>query len=76
VRPTVAVISSGHGNRYGHPHPEVVARLDDAAIPVVWRTDRRGSLCIEIRRDGTWRIDSETAWNTPVSADPAERHGD
>ena len=76
VRPTVAVISSGHGNRYGHPHPEVVARLDDAAIPVVWRTDRRGSLCVEIRRDGTWRIDSETAWNTPVSADPAERHGD
>ena len=76
VRPTVAVISAGHGNRYGHPHPEIVARLDAAAIPVVWRTDRRGSLCIEIRRDGTWRIDSEIVWNAPVTTDSAVRHGD
>jgi len=76
VRPRVATISAGNGNRYGHPHPEIMDRLHSAAIPVVWRTDRRGSLCIEIRRDGRWRIDSETAWNTPVSADSALRHGD
>jgi competence protein ComEC len=76
VRPRVAIISAGNGNRYGHPHPEIVDRLHSAAVPVVWRTDRSGSLCIEIRRDGTWRIDSETAWNTPVSADSALRHGD
>lgn len=76
VRPTVAVISAGRANRYGHPHPVVVARLDSANVPVVWRTDRRGTLCIEIRRDGTWRIDSESAWNSPVAADPVARHGD
>ena len=76
VRPRVAVISAGNGNRYGHPHPEVVDRLDAAGTPVVWRTDRRGSLCIEIRRDGAWRIDSEIGWNTPVAADSAARHGD
>lgn len=76
VRPTVAVISAGRGNRYGHPHPEVVARLNAAHVPVVWRTDRRGTLCIEIRRDGRWRIDSESVWNAPVSAELAVRHGD
>jgi len=76
VRPRVAVISAGNGNRYGHPHSEVVDRLDAAGTPVVWRTDRRGSLCIEIRPDGAWRIDSEIAWNTPVAADSAARHGD
>jgi len=76
VRPKVAVISAGRGNRYGHPHSEVIARLDAAEVPVVWRTDRTGSLCIEIRRDGKWRIDSESAWNEPVAPDLATRHGD
>ena len=51
-------------------------RLDAADVPEVWRTDRRGSLCIEIRRDGAWRIDSRSVWNAPVAADPAARHGD
>jgi competence protein ComEC len=27
VRPAVAVVSSGYGNRFGHPHPEVVRRF-------------------------------------------------
>ena len=76
VRPSVAVISAGNGNRYGHPHSEIVDRLDFAGIPVVWRTDRSGSLCIQIRRDGAWRIASETAWNAPVAADSVSRHGD
>ena len=76
VRPKVAVISAGRGNRYGHPHPEVIARLDAADVPEVWRTDRRGSLCIEIRRDGAWRIDSRSVWNAPVGVDSSARHGD
>ena len=76
VRPKVAVISAGRGNRYGHPHPEVIARLDAADVPEVWRTDRRGSLCIEIRRDGAWRIDSRSVWNAPVGVNSSARHGD
>jgi competence protein ComEC len=56
VRPSLAVISSGAGNRYGHPSPLVVARLREAGARVL-RTDLRGGVIIstdgeqlEIRR--------------------------
>ncbi len=32
VRPDVAVISAGKGNRYGHPHPEVVTLIERLGI--------------------------------------------
>ena len=56
VRPSVAVISCGAGNRYGHPSTTVVARLTHAGASV-FRTDLRGGVIIttdgdrlEIRR--------------------------
>ncbi|MDX1578644.1 MAG: DNA internalization-related competence protein ComEC/Rec2, partial [Gemmatimonadota bacterium] len=51
--PEIAVISLGRGNRYGHPHPTVLARLDSTRARI-WRTDRDETLCIAIR-DGAWR---------------------
>ncbi len=39
--PSLVVISAGAGNSYGHPHPEVLARLKQ--VPV-WRTDEHGSV--------------------------------
>jgi competence protein ComEC len=45
LRPTVAVISSGAGNRYGHPHPEVLERLARHGIGV-WRTDQQGTISL------------------------------
>jgi competence protein ComEC len=45
VRPKVAVISSGAGNRYGHPSPLVLARLRQAGAKVL-RTDLRGGVII------------------------------
>lgn len=42
VRPRVAVIQVGHRSRYGHPHPEVLARYAATGIPVV-RTDVCGA---------------------------------
>ncbi len=65
VRPAIAVISSGAGNAYGHPHPRTLARLDSAGVPAVWRTDRRGSLCVQIDRHGRWRADGEARWRSP-----------
>ncbi|MGB8328719.1 MAG: DNA internalization-related competence protein ComEC/Rec2, partial [Polyangiales bacterium] len=45
VRPSLAVISSGAGNRYGHPSPLVVERLGNAGA-TVWRTDVHGGLIV------------------------------
>ncbi|MEM7137917.1 MAG: ComEC/Rec2 family competence protein [Myxococcota bacterium] len=57
VRPHVAVISSGVGNWYGHPSPDVVARLTGAGARV-YRTDLHGGVTVTIDADGlsveTW----------------------
>jgi competence protein ComEC len=45
VAPTVAIISSGEDNPYGHPSPELVERLE-ASVPRVLRTDRDGAVHI------------------------------
>jgi competence protein ComEC len=34
VNPTLAVISSGSGNTYGHPHPVILQRLRHFGVPV------------------------------------------
>lgn len=46
VKPAWAVVSVGERNAYGHPHPEVLARLTRRAGHV-WRTDRQGGFSIE-----------------------------
>ncbi len=48
-RPAYAVISAGHANRFGHPHPEVLARLAAQGVRV-FRTDRDGA--VVFRSDG------------------------
>jgi competence protein ComEC len=49
VHPSLAVVSSGAGNRYGHPSPLVIARLRKAGAHVL-RTDIQGGVII--RTDG------------------------
>ncbi|MEM7115880.1 MAG: DNA internalization-related competence protein ComEC/Rec2 [Chloroflexota bacterium] len=43
VRPQIVVVSSGAGNRFGHPHPEVLERLA-ALQTAVLRTDELGTI--------------------------------
>ena len=49
VRPQYAVISVGKDNTYGHPHPELLERLEKIGAKVL-RTDELGT--IVIRSDG------------------------
>jgi competence protein ComEC len=76
VRPSVAVISAGAGNRFGHPHREVTERIERSGVPLLWRTDRSGTLCVEFRQDGFWRIAGQTAWNRAAATRPEPRHED
>jgi competence protein ComEC len=46
LAPAAAVISVGAGNRYGHPAPEVLARLAARGVHV-HRTDREGTITLE-----------------------------
>ena len=45
VNPEIAVISVGEGNDYGHPHEEVVKRIEKLEIPYL-RTDESGTILI------------------------------
>ena len=47
LRPTVAVISAGRGNRYGHPRPVTVASLNAVDGLSLYRTDVHGRVTIE-----------------------------
>jgi competence protein ComEC len=49
VRPVFSVISAGRQNRYGHPHPEVLERLQKISSQI-FRTDVLGD--IKILTDG------------------------
>ncbi len=51
TRPKLAVISVGAGNPYGHPTPGTLATLAAHRVPVL-RTDRDGTVTIEVGRGG------------------------
>jgi competence protein ComEC len=51
LRPEVAVISTGAGNRYGHPHREVLDRLVAAGVSL-WRTDQDGAVRVVVDSAG------------------------
>src|SRR5439155_21053143 len=44
--PQIALISCGRGNSFGHPAPEVVARLEGAGVRI-YRTDRDGEITVD-----------------------------
>jgi competence protein ComEC len=46
IRPKEVVISSGGGNRYGHPHPTVINRLQQRQIKIR-RTDKEGTIAYQ-----------------------------
>lgn len=52
LRPKLAIISVGANNWYGHPHPDVLKRLEQRDIPV-FRTDQHGGIMIQVNQQGT-----------------------
>jgi competence protein ComEC len=57
MAPSVAIVSVGRNNRYGHPSPDVIARLDARGVRVL-RTDAQG--LITLSTDGfTLDLDTE-----------------
>jgi competence protein ComEC len=47
TRPSVAVISAGEHNEYGHPRPSTLAALAAAPALALYRTDRDGRIVLE-----------------------------
>ncbi len=45
LSPTVAILSVGSHNRYGHPAPEALQRLS-AQHATIWRTDQEGTVTV------------------------------
>ena len=50
VQPRIGIISSGEGNPYGHPSPELLERLTNAGVRI-YRTDLDGA--VHVLTDGT-----------------------
>lgn len=72
LRPRFAVVSSGLGNRFGHPHPEVTSRLE-GATEALFRTDLDGG--VVMATDGT-RLWADTYFGRHVRAGLDERGPD
>ena len=62
IRPRWAVLSTGAGNRFGHPAPEAIARLE-ASGATIWCTDTNGSVTARISAGGqlSWRASLQLA---------------
>ncbi len=56
LTPSVAVVSCGAGNSYGHPASGALGRLAGAGCSV-YRTDELGDVMVTISKDGTYRVD-------------------
>lgn len=56
IQPKVTILSAGENNRYNHPHPAVIERLERAGSRI-YRTDRQGAIVVRI--DGEGRMDIE-----------------
>lgn len=56
LQPETAIISCGENNRYGHPHAETVARLEQTGSGI-WMTKDTGAITIHIRK-GCYTIET------------------
>ncbi|MDE6844940.1 MAG: DNA internalization-related competence protein ComEC/Rec2 [Lachnospiraceae bacterium] len=48
IDPEIALISSGRNNRYGHPHEELIGRLEKHGC-LIYRTQESGAVTVRVR---------------------------
>jgi competence protein ComEC len=60
VAPQVAVVGAGYASRFGHPHPQVLARLRRSGAAVE-QTALAGALRVEIGPHGTLSLTANRA---------------
>jgi competence protein ComEC len=66
LRPRLVLVSAGRGNRFGHPHPAVVARYRRVGAPV-YQTGRDGALVWHSGKPDEvvrWRRDRAPYWRS------------
>lgn len=51
ANPSLALVSVGEGNSFGHPHPQILSYLEQEGIPLL-RTDQLGHLALASRQEG------------------------
>jgi competence protein ComEC len=66
VSPSIAIISAGFENSFGHPHPSVLARLVERHAAIL-RTDQGG--LVTVRSDGHKLWFDSMLWHPQSSAD-------
>lgn len=70
VRPAYAAFAVGYRNRFGHPHPEVVARFRSQGS-VLLRSDRDGLIRLRFGEAGVeasqYRATQRRYWQTPFT---------
>ena len=65
VAPRVAVVSVGDHSRFGHPHPEIVARYERAGI-CLFRTDRDGAVTLSTDGRRVWMATHADGWTARI----------
>lgn len=70
VDPRFAIVSAGENNQYGHPHAEVIERVEDAGVDI-YSTHVHGNIIVS--SDGeTLEVTSETSGNVEHQEDGDE----
>ena len=58
VKPKIALIGVGENNKFGHPTPEVLQRLNDINCKI-YRTDKMGEIKIYVNKKGKIKIKTQ-----------------
>lgn len=75
VQPDIAIYSAGKDNSYGHPHKEVVERIQNAGI-TLYGTDVHGTIVVTTNGDGYTVETKEDGTISPKDTQSVTREND